>query len=104
MKKQIFVILFCLACGLFSCTQTDSSTTTKELTPDEIAEEIHTISRSGLRGNSEKLMKYVNMIDSNNVVQVVNIFLVPMIANLYLVQLCATGLYQVIQGQKLLNT
>lgn len=74
MKKQIFVILLCLACGLFSCTQTDSGTTAKELTPNEIAEEIHTISRSGLCGNSEKLMKYVNMIDSNNVVQVVNIF------------------------------
>ena len=67
MKKQLFVILLCLACGLFSCTQTEPSTTTKELTPNEIAEEIHTISRSGLRGNSEMLMKYVEMIDDHNV-------------------------------------
>ena len=67
MKNRIIIVLLCLACGLFSCTQTDSSTTAKELTPDEIAEEIHTISRSGLRGNSETLMKCMEMIDENNV-------------------------------------
>lgn len=75
MKKPIIIVLLCLACGLFSCTQTDSSTTTKDLTPNEIAEEIHTISRSGLRGNSEMLMKYVEMIDDHNVGWIVNTYM-----------------------------
>ena len=67
MKRQIIIVLLCIACGLLSCTQTDPSPTTKELNQNEIAEAIHNVSRIGLRGNSETLMKYVEMIDDHNV-------------------------------------
>ena len=125
MKNRIIIVLLCLACGLCSCTQTDSSRKTSEgkamtksvnyhktndyvqnifynpyqkadtnnyvtniwadynnssskaepkkksADPEEIANEIYKLSRSGLRGNSEELMKCMEMIDENNVVSVV---------------------------------
>lgn len=43
----------------------------KSANPEEIANEIYKLSRSGLRGNSEELMKCMEMIDENNVVSVV---------------------------------
>ena len=43
----------------------------KSADPEEIANEIYKLSRSGLRGNSEELMKCMEMIDENNVVSVV---------------------------------
>lgn len=75
MKKQIIIVLLCLACGLLSCTRTDSCATTKELTQNELAEAIYNVSRSGLRGNSETLMKYVEMFDSHNVGPTVNTYM-----------------------------
>lgn len=53
MKKSCFVILLCLACGLLSCTQTESSTSTKELDQHEIAEAIH--NNRGLHSQSLKI-------------------------------------------------
>lgn len=75
MKNKVYIVLLCLACSLLSCTRTDSSTTTKELTQNEIAETIHKVSHSGLRGNSETLMKYVEMINSYNVGPTVNTYM-----------------------------
>lgn len=75
MKKQIFVFLLCLTCGLLSCTRADSSTAIEELNQNELAEAIYKVSRSGLRGNSETLMKYVEMIDSHNVGPTVNTYM-----------------------------
>lgn len=75
MKKLHFIVLLCLVCGLLSCTQTETSTTTEALNQNEIAEAIHKVSRSGLYGNSEKLMKYMEMIDDRNVGRVVNTYM-----------------------------
>ena len=75
MKKQIITVLLSLACGLLSCTRTDSSITTNQIDPTEIVEEIHNICHSGLRGNSEELMAYVQMIDDYYVWWVVSTYL-----------------------------
>lgn len=69
MKKPIIIVLFCLACGLFSCTQTEPSTTTSELDSFEIIEQIH--NNSGLSSSSEKLNEYIKHVNVNNVINVV---------------------------------
>lgn len=75
MKKQIIIVLLSLACGLLSCTRTDSSITTNPIDPTEIVEGIHNICHSGLRGNSEELMAYVQMIDDYYVWWVVSTYM-----------------------------
>jgi uncharacterized protein YeeX (DUF496 family) len=118
MKKPIIIILLCLACGLFSCTQTDSGriksvgktmatsidsnyyaknifynpykkvekknsetniwakeknnsskTETKILDNCELAKKIH--SNSGLFSSSKKLNEYIENINADNVINIV---------------------------------
>lgn len=85
MKKQIFVILLCLICGLFSFAQTDSSTSYNDDSFDyfdskpttkiavelkRIIEEVH--SSCGLFFDSEKLKNHTEKINIDNVINVVN--------------------------------
>lgn len=69
MKKLCFVILLCLVCGLLSCTQTESSTSTKELDQHEIAEAIH--NNRGLHSSSKKLNEYIENINADNVINLI---------------------------------
>ena len=79
--------MLCLACGLLSCTQTDSSTSKNDdffdyldskpatkiaVNPKRIIEEVH--NSCGLFCDSEKLKKYTEKINVDNVVYVVNSF------------------------------
>ena len=68
MKKLSFVVLLCLVCGLFSCTQTESKII--EFVPNnEIVKEIHR--SSSWFGNSEKLKKSTENISVDNAIYVV---------------------------------
>lgn len=69
MKKLSFIVLLCLVCGLLSCTQTETSTTTKELDQNELAEAIH--NNSGLFSSSKKLNEYIENINANNAIYVI---------------------------------
>ena len=69
MKKLHFIVLLCLASGLLSCTQTEPSTTTKELDQNKIAEAIH--NNSGLFSSSKKLNEYLENINADNVINLV---------------------------------
>ena len=70
MNKPIIIVLFCLACGLFSCTETEPRSTVTELVPKyKIVKDIH--SSSGWLGNSEKLKHSTENINVDNVIYIV---------------------------------
>lgn len=75
MRNKVLIVLLYLACGLLSCKQTESSTTTNPINPTEIIEGIHNICHSGLRGNSEELMNYTQMIDDYYVWWIVSTYM-----------------------------
>lgn len=90
MKKLHFIVLLCLACGLLSLAQADSSTnynkssgisfdysdskpaTKIAVDPKRIVDEIH--NSCGLFCDSEKLKKYTERINVDNAIYVVNCY------------------------------
>ena len=66
MKKSCFVILLCLVCGLLSCT--NSSPKPEAVSP--IVRNIH--SSSSWFGDSDKFIKYIEKINVDNAIFVVN--------------------------------
>ena len=70
MKKPIIIVLLCLACGLFSCTQTEPRPTTTDLiTNNRIINKIH--NNRGLFSSSKTLEKYIDNINTDNVIDIV---------------------------------
>ena len=69
MRNKVLIVLLYLACGLLSCTQTESSTMPKDLDQNELAEAIH--NHSGLHSSSKKLNVYLENINADNVINLV---------------------------------
>lgn len=69
MKKPIIIVLFCLACSLFSCTQTNPGKMTNDC---EIIEQIH--NNSGLFSSSKTLKNCTDNINIYNAMYIVDYY------------------------------